>query len=1049
MAIVREFSVCPLPMVTKDGRQRVDITYCCAKAIHLVLDVLRDGETVVSEKVVFNGGRGTVDVLLPAQENSFEALWRLTDLQGIVQGEVKARWTAPRHRTIYVMVSSHTDMGLHNSHYVQKHRSVELLDAAIELCDATQDREEEDRYRYTMEGTWYWNNYGQEKGEEAARAVVRDYIKTGKLGICCGIAGNHFQTFGQEELCRAAGERRRLLEAWGLDSRPMALIDINGFPMSIIQPYSEAGVENIIFAPNHWNPLPSTVWKMDMTKEGMYLNPDASGGGSRVDVRYESDLPLVFYWEDANQNRLLVWASTQYGYGGAPFGLMPNSKFVPETVPTMETCMAKHLPLMEEKYPYDVWLLCCYDDDQVPNADVTDSIAAWNAKWAWPRLRTLGDPDEPFRILKEKHGDQIPVLRGEITGGWYQHPTTVAELLARKFEADRLLARAEKWTAAAGILDENYGYPTVDFRRAWDHLLFNDEHSYGVSGYQGRRVYETWLQNRDWIDKAEATARGENASALAAIAAHIPADEPSVAVFNPTARDRRELVEREDGKFALVDVPAFGYRVVKESGLRDGAKTVSNPGQPPVVENDYYRIAFAENGAMESIFDKGQGRELLDGGCEFRANELVYTRDNHKTFLIPEKAEFTVISQPEKTTVVVKTAQKELGAELIQEISLPHYEKRIDIDNRIYHAKDMFNKRRYHRYLYFAFPFAVENSRRLCHLNGNVAEYAVDLTGHSTDTYMAANEWCCAENDHHGVALLMRDSQLMEFDHIHPDKTDFGNAGMGSQMFSYVATDWLQMHLSGGSHLDYRFRYAITSYEGGYQKAGVPETAERYVNPVQSVSIPAQSGTLPGDAHSFLRVVSGQRFIALKRADDGDGIVARLYGQGAAEIKSGFGMELSSRRVRIDETPLEGTVSAAGYATYRLTGVDLKERKPVILTGENGAPAPIGSVYTGLVTEPCAVAGEHPGHLYLEWGRSMEEDFSHYELYRSEIPGFTADEATFVANIHQEPEYVVGRYSDMGLKEHTRYYYRVRAVNKAGRRSVLSREFGAYTRESI
>ena len=220
MAIVRDFSVCPLPMVTKDGRQRVDISYNCTKAIHLVLDVLRDGETMVSEKVVFNGGRGTVDVLLPAQENSFEALWRLTDLQGNVQGEIKARWTAPRHRTIYVMLSSHVDIGLHESQYIQKHLSVEVLDSAMAQCDATQNRPEEDRYRYTMEGTWFWNNYGQEKGEEAARAVVRDYIKTGKLGICCGIAGNHFQTFDQEELCRAAGERRRLLEEWDWTAAP-------------------------------------------------------------------------------------------------------------------------------------------------------------------------------------------------------------------------------------------------------------------------------------------------------------------------------------------------------------------------------------------------------------------------------------------------------------------------------------------------------------------------------------------------------------------------------------------------------------------------------------------------------------------------------------------------------------------------------------------------------------------------------------------------------------------------------------------------------------
>ena len=1050
MAIVREFSVYPLPMVTKDGRQRVDITYCCTKPIHLVLDVIRDGEMVVcGEKVVFNGGRGTVDVLLPAKDESFEALWRLKDLQGNTQAEVTALWTAPRQRTIYVMLSSHVDIGLHESQYIQKHMSAEVLESAMAQCDATCNRPEEDQYRYTIEGTWFWNNFGQSRGEEAARAVVGDYIKPGRIGICCGVAGNHFQTFGQEELCRAAGERRRLLEQWGLDSRTMALIDINGFPMSMIQPYSEAGVENIIFAPNHWNPLPSTVWKMDMTKEGIYLNPDASGGGSRVDVRYESDLPMVFYWEDKNKNRLLVWASTQYGYGGASFGLMPDRKFVPETVPNMETCMARHLPLMEEKYPYDVWLLCCYGDNQEADTGVTDSIAAWNAKWAWPRLRTLGNPDEPFRILKEKHGHQIPVLRGEITGGWYQHPITAAELLAQKFDADRLLPTAEKWTAVASILDENYGYPAEDFRRAWDHLVFNDEHSYGTSGYQGRRVYETWLQHRDWIDKAEATARGENASALAAIAGHIAADEPGIAVFNPTARNRRELVEWEDGKYALVDVPSFGYRVVTERGLRDAEKIVSTFAQPPVVENQYYRIAFSENGAMQSIFDKEQNWELLDCGCEFRANELVYTRDNHKTFLVPEKAEFEVIRQPEKTTVVIKTAQKELGAQLVQEITLLNYEKRIDIDNRIYHAKDMFNKRRYYRYLYFAFPFAVENSRRLCHHNGTVAEYAVDLTGHSTDTYMAANEWCCAENDDHGVALLMLDSQLMEFDHIHPDKTDFGNAGSGSRMFAYVATDWLQMHLSGGSHLDYRFRYAITSYQGGYRKAGVPETAERYANPVELISISAQEGTLPADAHSFLRIPGGQRLIALKRADDGIGLVARLYGDGNAEIETCFGMELSARRVCIDETPMKETVSGSGYSTYRLTGVNLRERKPLAQQGENGAPAPIGSVYTGLVTEPCAAAGEHPGHLYLEWGRSPEKDLSHYELYRSEVPGFTTDESTFVANVEQEPEYVVGRYSDRGLKEHTRYYYRVRAVNKAGQRGPLSREFGAYTRESI
>lgn len=37
---------------------------------------------------------------------------------------------------------------------------------------------------------------------------------------------------------------------------------------------------------------------------------------------------------------------------------------------------------------------------------------------------------------------------------------------------------------------------------------------------------------------------------------------------------------------------------------------------------------------------------------------------------------------------------------------------------------------------------------------------------------MAVNEWCCSENQDYGVALMLLDNQLIEFDHIHTDKTD-------------------------------------------------------------------------------------------------------------------------------------------------------------------------------------------------------------------------------------------------------------------------------------
>ena len=1050
MLQVKNFTVTPLSMVTREGLQRVDISCYISAPAHLRLEVYRDDRLTAQADIALMGGKCRLPALLPRQEETFAAVWVLRDRQGREVGRTEGKWTMPRERTMYVMLSSHTDIGLHNSQYIQRLGSVRTVDRVKALCDETDGRDPHDRYRYTMEGTWFWNNYGQDRGEEAAREVVRDYILPGKMGVCCGIAGNHFQTFGLEELCRSAYERRLLQERWGIDCRTMAVIDINGIPMSVIGPYSEAGVENIIFAPNHWNPRPSTVWKMDIRKEGTFLNPDAAGGGSRCDVRYDSWLPMVFFWEDAQGRRLLVWASTQYGYGGASIGLFPNRPFVQETVPIMEACMGDHLPLLDEKYPYDLWLLCCYDDDQAPNLNVADSIAAWNAKWAWPRLRTLGDPDEPFRIMRERYADRIPVLKGDITGGWYQHPLTAAELLAEKFETDRLLPTAEKWSTVAAVLEEGYDYPSTDFRRAWDHLLLNDEHSYGVSGYQGRRVYETWMQHRDWIEKARSAAEEETQRSLLAISSKIPAGEGSLAVFNPTAQPRTERIETAEGIGALAEIPAFGYRVLKKSALEPMDSVTAVPAAPPVVENGYYRVVFAENGSIASIFDKEQGRELLDKSCSFRAGEPVYTRDGHATFHVPGNARFRVTEDRHKITVTATSALEALGAELEITVTLPRHEKRIDLDHKFLHAKDMVNNSRYHRYLYMAFPFAVENCRRYCHLNGTVAEYAVDVTGHGTDVYMAANEWCCAENGKYGTALMMLDSQLMEFDHIHPEKTDFGDTGDGSRMFAYLATDWLQMHLPGGSHLDYRFRFAITSYEGSYASAGIPSMAERYANPVRTLEIRPQAGSLDAEAHSFLTVGEGQRLLCLKRADDGDGIIVRLYGSGDAEIKSSLPGCGSAQRVRIDEMPMEAKGKDAGFTSYRLGAgsVKLTERPAREVLGTDGAPAPIGSVYTGLITQPRAAAGERDGYLYLLWGANMEDDLSHYELYRSEEPDFEVGDTTFVAKVLPE-EYREGRYVDEGLKTHTRYFYRVRAVNRAGQAGPLSDVFSAWTKELL
>ena len=477
----------------------------------------------------------------------------------------------PRKWTIYVLKATHTDIGLHNSQYIQRHGTVRRIEEAARLVDAdTRADGDPAAYRYVMEGAWFWENYPMDRGEEAARRIVRDYIARGRMDVGATCAGNHTHLFSATEIERSVLTRRRLADRWGIDTHTFLMADNPGMSSSIIAPYVRAGIRNCLFLPNQWNPHPSTIWRRNEAIGAGTWNPDAMGGGNRVEVSYDSPLPMVFRWKaPEGDDSLLVWCSTQYDHGLVRLGFGSGTDI--PSLETVEEKMPGYLSILEGKYPYDIWVASMYNDDEMPNTLFADFAARWNAKWAWPQFRTIGRLDEPFERLERDFGDAIPTLRGEMTSGWLQH-AAAPELLAAKLNADRALETAERLGAFAGTLDR----AAVD--RAWWYLILNDEHSYGTSGYQGRRVFETWMQHRDWIERAAETAETE--------------------------------LEKAKAKLNLVSRPSSHVLCA------DG-----------VTENRWYRVTVAD-GEILSIYDKELERELLGGP----ANRLLYTRDNHKTW---------------------------------------------------------------------------------------------------------------------------------------------------------------------------------------------------------------------------------------------------------------------------------------------------------------------------------------------------------------------------------------------------------------------------------
>jgi fibronectin type 3 domain-containing protein len=140
---------------------------------------------------------------------------------------------------------------------------------------------------------------------------------------------------------------------------------------------------------------------------------------------------------------------------------------------------------------------------------------------------------------------------------------------------------------------------------------------------------------------------------------------------------------------------------------------------------------------------------------------------------------------------------------------------------------------------------------------------------------------------------------------------------------------------------------------------------------------------------------------------------------------------------------------------YRVAGVDANAWQGILSEAMRGTthvkgsspPAKVGSAYTGLITAPRAWRGDRPDMLYLLWGQNADSDLSHYELYRSETPDFQLGEKTFLAKVAPGP-YVVVPFEDQGLKPHTTYYYRVRAVDRDGHKGQPSEVCRGVTREA-
>ena len=116
MGLISNVKIITTSMVSYNDFQQVVVCFDCTEKKELYLQVCREKSVVVSDVLMMaDVGENCIKLLLPVQEVTFDAIWRICGKDRKLVFEAVSEWKTPRPWTLYAMVSSHTDIGLHNS----------------------------------------------------------------------------------------------------------------------------------------------------------------------------------------------------------------------------------------------------------------------------------------------------------------------------------------------------------------------------------------------------------------------------------------------------------------------------------------------------------------------------------------------------------------------------------------------------------------------------------------------------------------------------------------------------------------------------------------------------------------------------------------------------------------------------------------------------------------------------------------------------------------------------------------------------------------------
>ncbi len=427
--------------------------------------------------------------------------------------------------------------------------------------------------------------------------------------------------------------------------------------------------------------------------------------------------------------------------------------------------------------------------------------------------------------------------------------------------AQNSLHEAEMWSVAAGG-----DYPSSELEALWKALLLNQFHDI-LPGSSIDWVYEE--AERD-LENVVTRATDIAEAAMSAIVG----DGEQLVAFNPTSHPRSEVVSLDD-EYARIEAPACGWAVLAPRSNQPEVSVTDHS-----MENELLRVEWDDRAVLTSIWDKEVGREVLGG-----PGNLLQLHDdnprNHDAWDLDAdyRDSFTEVTAIEKVQHRgglrgVLAFGRTFGESWLFQVMT------LDVGSRVLRFETVVEWRERHKMLKVAFPVTVSSREATYEIQfGHIRRPTHQDTSQARAMFeVCAQRWADLGDGDYGVALL--------------NECKHGYDIHGSVMRLSL--------LRGPTHPDptadlggHQFTYAVMPHPGDFREAGVIEAAEDLNAPF----LPAYGNLPVGSSRSLIEIDTRQVIVeAIKRAEDSDAVIVRLYESWGAPCRARLRTTLPARR---------------------------------------------------------------------------------------------------------------------------------------------------------